>query len=76
MARIQTSTPGRLLRSFAKRLYGHMPGITQVVLPDLPTAVGVGIIYNHLHLGKSSKMSRLQREMVATVVNGKIGGAP
>jgi hypothetical protein len=52
MARIQTSTPGRLLRSFAKRLYGYMPGITQVVLPDLPTAVGVGIIYNHLHLGK------------------------
>jgi len=76
MARIQTSTPGRLLRSFAKRLYGYMPGITQVVLPDLPTAVGVGIIYNHLHLGKSSKMTRLQREMVATVVNGKIGGAP
>jgi hypothetical protein len=76
MARIQTSTPGRLLRSFAKRQYGYMPGITRVVLPDLPTAVGVGIIYNHLHLGKSSKMSRLQREMVGTVVNGKIGGAP
>jgi hypothetical protein len=45
------------------------------VLPDLTTAVGVGTIYNHLHLGKSSRMTRLQREMVATVVNGKIGGA-
>jgi hypothetical protein len=75
MARIQTATPGTLLRSIAKRQYGYVPGITQVVLPDLPTAVGVGIIYNHLHLGKSSRMTRLQREMVATVVNGKIGGA-
>jgi hypothetical protein len=45
------------------------------VLPDLTTAVGVGTIYNHLQLGKSSRMTRLQREMVATVVNGKIGGA-
>ena len=76
MARIHTATPGRLLRSIANGQYGYMPGIFQVVLPDLPTAVGVGIIYNHLHLGKSSKMTRLQREMVATVVNGKIGGAP
>ena len=28
MARIQTATPGRLLRSIAKRQYGYMPGIT------------------------------------------------
>jgi hypothetical protein len=53
-----------------------MPGIIEVVLPDLPTTIGVGMIYNHLHLGKSSRMTRLQREMIATVVNGKIGGAP
>ncbi|HEY8864677.1 MAG TPA: hypothetical protein VIO37_10965 [Candidatus Dormibacteraeota bacterium] len=76
MARIQTATPGRLLRSIANRRYGYMPGIIQVVLPDLPTAVGVSIIYRHLNLGKSSRMTRLQREMIATVVNGKIGGAP
>jgi hypothetical protein len=76
VARIQTATPGRLLRSIAKRQYGYMPGIIEVVLPDLPTTIGVGMIYNHLHLGKSSKMTRLQREMIATVVNGKIGGAP
>lgn len=76
MPRIQTTTPGTLLQSIAKRQYGYLPGITQVVLPDLPTAIGVGIIYNHLHLGKSSKITRLQREMIATVVNGKIGGAP
>jgi hypothetical protein len=76
MARIQTATPGRLLQIIAKRLYGYIPGIIQVVLPDLTTTVAVGILYDHLHLGKSSKMTRLQREMIATVVNGKIGGAP
>jgi hypothetical protein len=76
MARIQTGTPGRLLRSIAKMQYGYMPGITQVLWPDFRTTVGVGIIYSHLHLGKSSKMTRLQREMIATVVNGRIGGAP
>jgi hypothetical protein len=76
LARIQTATPGRLLRSIVKRQYGYVPGIVEVVLPDLPTTVGLGILYNRLHLGKSSKMTRLQREMIATVVNGKIGGAP
>jgi len=76
MARIQTAAPGRLLRRIAKSQYGYVPGIVQVLLPDLHTAVGVAIIYNHLHLGKSSRMTRLHREMIATVVNGKIGGAP
>jgi hypothetical protein len=76
MARIQTTTPGSFLQSIVKRQYGYLPGITQVLLPDLPTAIGVGIIYSHLHLGKSSAITRLQREMIATVVNGKIGGAP
>ena len=31
---------------------------------------------NYLHMRKSSPLSRLQREMRATVVNGLIGGAP
>ena len=38
--------------------------------------MGTAIVYNRLHLAKSSSMTRLQREMVATVVNGKVGGAP
>jgi hypothetical protein len=33
MARIQTATPGTLLRSIAKRQYGYVPGITQVGSP-------------------------------------------
>jgi hypothetical protein len=76
VARIQTAAPSRLLRRIANNQYGYVPGIAQVMLPDFPTAVGVTIIYNRLHLGKSSRMTRLQREMIATVVNGKIGGAP
>ena len=76
MARIQTGTPGRLLQRIAKKQYSYVPGIIQVLSPDLTTAIGAGIVYSHLHLGKSSKMTRLQREMIATVVNGRIGGAP
>jgi hypothetical protein len=37
-------------------------------LPDLTTAGGVGTIYNHLYLGKSSQMTRLQREMPRQLV--------
>jgi hypothetical protein len=65
----------KLLLRYGKRQYGYQPGITQVLLPDLRVAMGGSILYSHLHLGKSSALTRLQREMVATVVNGKIGGA-
>jgi hypothetical protein len=51
-------------------------GIIQILLPDLTVARATNTMYNRLHLRKSSEMSRLQREMLATVVNGKIGGAP
>jgi hypothetical protein len=75
MARIKTGAPGGAIRRIAQRQYGYMPGITRVLWPDLQTTVGAGILYNHLHLGRSSRLTRLQREMIATVVNGKIGGA-
>jgi hypothetical protein len=52
-----------------------MPGIVKVLWPDLQTTIGTGIIYDHLHHARSSRLTRLQREMIATVVNGKIGGA-
>jgi hypothetical protein len=35
-----------------------------------------GSIYRYLHLRRRSPLNRLQREMLATVVNGKVGGAP
>jgi hypothetical protein len=55
---------------------GVVPGVFQVLAVDLRVARPAGSLYNYLHLRKSSSFSRLQREMVATVVNGKVGGAP
>jgi hypothetical protein len=43
---------------------------------DLNIAVPGGWLYNYLHTRKSSPLTRLQREMLATVVNGLVGGAP
>ena len=82
MPRINTISPGRArgLRRLAlwmdKRKYGQPLGITQVMLPDLTVGVAAGRIYRHLHLRRKSPLTRLQREMLATVVNGKVGGAP
>jgi hypothetical protein len=67
----------RLLFRWVRRQYGGIvPGIFQVLAVDLRVARSVGALYNHLHLRTSSTISRLQREMLATVVNGKVGGAP
>jgi len=66
----------QLLLRVGRRQYGYVTGISQILLPDLIVAFGANMIYSRLHLRSSSEMTRLQREMVATVVNGKIGGAP
>jgi hypothetical protein len=55
---------------------GVVPGVFQVLAVDLGVAGPAGALYRYLHLRKSSPLSRLQREMLATVVNGKVGGAP
>jgi hypothetical protein len=66
----------RLVLSMDKRKYGQPLGITQTVLPDLKLGIAVAYLYRHLHLRRKSPLTRLQREMLATVVNGKVGGAP
>ncbi len=82
MARILTVDPEqtRGLRKLSfwvnKRQYGGVvPGLTNILLPDLNVAFPTEWLYNHLHMRKSSPLTRLQREMLATVVNGLIGGA-
>jgi hypothetical protein len=55
---------------------GVVPGVFQILAVDLKVGRSAGALYRHLHLRKSSEISRLEREMLATVVNGKIGGAP
>ena len=82
MPRIKTISPehARGLRRLAlrvdRRKYGQPLGITQVMLPDLKLGLAGAWLYRHLHLRRKSPLTRLQREMLATVVNGKVGGAP
>lgn len=67
----------RLFFGWVRRQYGGIvPGVFQVLAVDLKVARPAGSIYNHLHLRRSSPLSRVQREMLATVVNGEVGGAP
>ena len=83
MANIPTVAPeqakgirGLFFRWVRGQYGGVVPGIFQVLAVDLRVAPLVGALYRHLHLRRSSPLSRLQREMLATVVNGKVGGAP
>ncbi len=83
MANIMTIVPEQV-RGLRKLFFrwvrgqygGVVPGVFQVLAVDLRVAPLVGFLYRHIHLRRSSPLSRLQREMLATVVNGKVGGAP
>ena len=83
MARILTIDPEqarglrKLLFWINKRQYGGaIPGIFTIMAQDLNILIPTGWLYNYLHMRKGSPLTRLQREMLATVVNGLIGGAP
>jgi hypothetical protein len=83
MARILSVDPERArgLRKalvwMAKRQYGAaVPGIFKILAQDLKIGLPISWIYNHLHMRKGSPLRRLRCEMLATVVNGLIGGAP
>lgn len=66
----------RAILAFARRQYGVVPGMLRIGLVDLRLGFLLDRLYNHLHLRRRSPLTRLQREMVATVVNGLVGGAP
>ena len=83
MARILTIDPEqarglhKLLFWINKRQYGGaIPGLFNILAQDLNILIPTGWLYNYLHMRKGSPLTRLQREMLATVVNGLIGGAP
>ena len=65
---------GRILWMLRQR-FGIAPGIMRVFLTDLRSGFLATLLYSRANYGAHS-MSPLQREMVATIVNGKIGGAP
>ena len=67
----------RLIFAGARRRYGGVvPGIFRVALVDLRLGALLDRLYAYLHLRRGSPLSRVQREMLATIVNGKVGGAP
>lgn len=83
MANIMTVVPEKakgirkLFFRWVRGQYGGVvPGVFQVLAVALRVAAPTGFLYRHLHLRRSSPLSRLQREMLAIVVNGKVGGAP
>ena len=45
-------------------------------MTDFQVTIPTGWLYTYLNERKGSPMSKLQREMLATVVNGLVGGAP
>jgi uncharacterized peroxidase-related enzyme len=83
MASIMTVVPEtargirRLFFRWVRGQYGGVvPGVFQILAVDLRVAGPAGSLYRYLHLRQGSPLSRLQREMLAIVVNGKVGGAP
>ncbi len=68
--------PRRDLLTRFQQEYGFIPGVLKVLLTDLEIAGHSKGIYEHLQFRPTSPITRVQREMVATVVNGLVGGAP
>ena len=67
----------KLLARGIERFHGgFLPGIYRILLVDLQLLGAMGWLYKHLHLGDGSSLSATQKEMLATVVNGRIDGAP
>ena len=66
----------RLLEGLMVKRYGAIPGIARVQLGDLRFAYRMTRLFQHVYMGRRHALTVVQREMVATVVNGLIGGAP
>ena len=66
----------RLLERIMVKRYGAIPGIARVQLADLPFAYRMTRLFQYIYMGRRVTLTVVQREMVATVVNGLIGGAP
>jgi hypothetical protein len=65
-----------LLSVIGRQRGGFIPGIAQVLTADLQVGLPLAILYQYLNLRRGSPLSRVQREMIATMVNGLVGGAP
>jgi hypothetical protein len=66
----------RLLEGVMVRRFGAVPGMARIQLADLRFAWLMTRLFQHIYMGRRVALTVVQREMVATVVNGLIGGAP
>jgi hypothetical protein len=66
--------PRLLEKLMVKRLWA-VPGIARVQLADLRSACRMTRPFQLVYFGRRLRTTTVQREMVATVVNGLIGGA-
>ena len=55
---------------------GFVPGVFKIITVNMHIFIPIMWLVNYLGMRKSAPLSRVQQEMVATVVNGIIGGAP
>lgn len=67
--------PALIERLIRKRL-GGIPGMARIELADLRLAWLISRLLQHVYKPRRLTLTVVQREMVATVVNGLIGGAP
>jgi hypothetical protein len=70
---------GRLPRVMERLMVwrlGAVPGIARVQMGDIKFMWRMTRLFQHLAMNRRSQMTSIQREMVATVVNGLVAGAP
>lgn len=75
----QSGIPGRvpaLVERLIGRRLGGVPGMARIELADLRLAWLISRLLRHVYQRRRLTLTVVQREMVATVVNGLIGGAP
>lgn len=67
---------GLMMRMTRRQMGGMVPGIQRILMTDLRVGLPTYWLYGYLNVRKGSPLTRVQREMLATVVNGMVGGAP
>ena len=83
MARILTLDPEKarglrklMVRMISRQNGGELPGVFKILMTDFQITIPTSWLVYYFNERKGSPMSKLQREMLATVVNGLVGGAP
>ncbi len=74
-----SGVPGRvpaLIERLIHARFGGVPGMARIELADLRLGWLISRLLQHVYGRRQLALTVLQREMVATVVNGLIGGAP